>query len=185
MVENQVVSCRKDAKYWREAAMEIYQAVGQNIHRIRKAQQLSIDRAAALSGVSKSMLGQIERGLVNPTVSVLARIAGGLHVPIEQLVECARRPRHSCTGRSTSSARGSAAGRSSAIRSSPLTPTADARAASSTSSSAAAMTRRPRPRQPRLPHRPLRDAAGNGRGRDVPAREPGQPVHPRRRGVSL
>ena len=36
--------------------MEIYQAVGQNIHRIRKAQQLSIDRAAALSGVSKSML---------------------------------------------------------------------------------------------------------------------------------
>ena len=46
--------------------MEIYQAVGQNIHRIRKAQQLSIDRAAALSGVSKSMLGQIERGLVNP-----------------------------------------------------------------------------------------------------------------------
>ena len=67
--------------------MEIYQAVGQNIHRIRKAQQLSIDRAAALSGVSKSMLGQIERGLVNPTVSVLARIAGGLHVPIEQLVE--------------------------------------------------------------------------------------------------
>ena len=55
--------------------MEIYQAVGQNIHRIRKAQQLSIDRAAALSGVSKSMLGQIERGLVNPTVSVLARIA--------------------------------------------------------------------------------------------------------------
>ena len=68
--------------------MEIYQAVGQNIHRIRKAQQLSIDRAAALSGVSKSMLGQIERGLVNPTVSVLARIAGGLHVPIEQLVEC-------------------------------------------------------------------------------------------------
>ena len=57
--------------------MEIYQAVGQNIHRIRKAQQLSIDRAAALSGVSKSMLGQIERGLVNPTVSVGARLCGG------------------------------------------------------------------------------------------------------------
>ena len=52
--------------------MEIYQAVGQNIHRIRKAQQLSIDRAAALSGVSKSMLGQIERGLVNPTVSAVS-----------------------------------------------------------------------------------------------------------------
>ena len=117
--------------------MEIYQAVGQNIHRIRKAQQLSIDRAAALSGVSKSMLGQIERGLVNPTVSVLARIAGGLRVPIEQLVEC----REETPAQLHRAARGSAAGRSSAIRSSPLTPTADARAASSTSSSAAAMTR--------------------------------------------
>ncbi len=52
--------------------MDIQQAVAENIHRIRKAQKLSIDRAAELSGVSKSMWGQIERGLANPTVSVPA-----------------------------------------------------------------------------------------------------------------
>ena len=68
--------------------MDIQQAVAENIHRIRKAQKLSIDRAAELSGVSKSMWGQIERGLANPTVSVLSRVALGLHVPLEQLIAC-------------------------------------------------------------------------------------------------
>ena len=67
--------------------MEIHQVVGENIHRIRKTQKLSIDRAAELSGVSKSMLGQVERGLVNPTITVLAKIAHGLRVPLEQLIE--------------------------------------------------------------------------------------------------
>lgn len=67
--------------------MDIQLAVGENIHRIRKSQKLSIDRLAELSGVSKSMLGQIERGTVNPTISVLNKIALGLHVPLELLVE--------------------------------------------------------------------------------------------------
>ena len=67
--------------------MEINLAVAENIQRIRKAQKLSIDRAAELSGVSKSMLGQIERGAVNPTISVLSKLAQGLHVPLEKLVE--------------------------------------------------------------------------------------------------
>ena len=66
--------------------MEIHQAVAQNIQRIRKSQKLSIDRTAELSGVSKSMLGQIERGCVNPTITVLSKLAHGLHVPLEQLI---------------------------------------------------------------------------------------------------
>ena len=72
--------------------MDIHQAVGLNIQRIRKAQKLSIDRAAELSGVSKSMLGQIERGVVNPTISVLHKLAQGLHVPLEKLIECVEDP---------------------------------------------------------------------------------------------
>lgn len=72
--------------------MEIHLAVGENIHRIRKTQKLSIDRAAELSGVSKSMLGQIERGTVNPTIGVLQKIAQGLHVPLEMLVKCPQEP---------------------------------------------------------------------------------------------
>lgn len=67
--------------------MEIVNAVAENIRRIRKTQKLSIDRAAELTGVSKSMLGQIERGMVNPTVAVLEKIAQGLHVSLTELVE--------------------------------------------------------------------------------------------------
>ncbi len=67
--------------------MEVVNAVAENIRRIRKTQKLSIDRAAELTGVSKSMFGQIERGLVNPTVAVLEKIAQGLHVSLTELVE--------------------------------------------------------------------------------------------------
>ena len=67
--------------------MKVVNAVAENVRRIRKTQKLSIDRAAELTGVSKSMLGQIERGLVNPTVAVLEKIAQGLHVSLTELVE--------------------------------------------------------------------------------------------------
>lgn len=72
--------------------MDVQQAVAENIHRIRKAQKLSIDRAAEKAGISKSMWGQIERGGANPTVSVLSRIAQGLHVPLELLIENREEP---------------------------------------------------------------------------------------------
>ena len=72
--------------------MDIHQAVGLNIQRIRKGQKLSIDRAAELAGISKSMLGQIERGMVNPTISVLHKLAQGLHVPLEALIEYREEP---------------------------------------------------------------------------------------------
>ena len=42
--------------------MELNRAVGENIKRIRKSKKLSMERTAELSGVSRSMLGQIERG---------------------------------------------------------------------------------------------------------------------------
>ena len=71
--------------------MDIRQAVAENIQRIRKTQKLSIDRAAELSGVSKSRLSQIERGCVNPTISVLSKLAQGLHVPLERKAACESR----------------------------------------------------------------------------------------------
>ena len=55
--------------------MELHQAVAGNIHRIRKSQRLSMDRAAELAGISVSMWGQVERGSVNPTLAVLGKIA--------------------------------------------------------------------------------------------------------------
>ena len=40
-----------------------------NLKRIRKSKNMSLDMLAERTGVSKSMLGQIERGESNPTVS--------------------------------------------------------------------------------------------------------------------
>lgn len=68
-------------------AVELNQAVAENVKRIRKGQKLSLERTAALSGVSRSMLGQIERGEANPSVAILAKLAAALKVPAEKLLE--------------------------------------------------------------------------------------------------
>lgn len=60
--------------------------IGENLRRLRAETALSLDAVAKLSGVSKSMLGQIERGEVNPTISTMWRIANGLKVSFSSLV---------------------------------------------------------------------------------------------------
>ena len=55
--------------------MELTRAVGENIKRLRKTKKLSMERLAAESGVSRSMLGQIERGEANPSVAILGKLA--------------------------------------------------------------------------------------------------------------
>lgn len=67
--------------------MELNRAVAENIKRIRKSKKLSMERLAAESGVSRSMLGQIERGEANPSVAILGKLALALKVPAEILLE--------------------------------------------------------------------------------------------------
>lgn len=67
--------------------MELNRAVAENIKRIRKSKKLSLERTALLSGVSRSMLSQIERGDANPSVAILGKIAAALKVPAEVLLE--------------------------------------------------------------------------------------------------
>lgn len=67
--------------------MEIQRAVARNLKALRESKKLSLEAAAKLTGVSKSMLGQIERGEVNPTISVLWKIANGLKVSVSALLE--------------------------------------------------------------------------------------------------
>ncbi len=57
-----------------------------NLKRIRKSKKMSLDVAAEQTGVSKSMLGQIERGESNPTVTILGKIVSGLRVSFNDLV---------------------------------------------------------------------------------------------------
>lgn len=54
---------------------------------IRTARGLSLDEAATLTGVSKPMLGQIERGQSIPTVTILWKIATGLKTPLSAFLE--------------------------------------------------------------------------------------------------
>ncbi|WP_027415158.1 helix-turn-helix domain-containing protein [Aneurinibacillus terranovensis] len=61
--------------------------IGKNLNRIRKERNLSLDKVAEITGVSKAMLGQIERGESNPTVTTLWKIANGLHVSFSSLIE--------------------------------------------------------------------------------------------------
>lgn len=67
--------------------MELNRAVGENIKRIRKSKKLSMERTAAIAGVSRSMLGQIERGEANPSVGVVGKLALALKVPAQVLLE--------------------------------------------------------------------------------------------------
>ena len=45
--------------------------VAANLKRIRKSKCMSLDQVAEQTGVSKSMLAQIERGTANPSLGVL------------------------------------------------------------------------------------------------------------------
>ena len=59
--------------------------VAKNIRRLREENKLSLDGLARLSGVSKSMLAQIERGDGNPTISTLWKISNGMKVHFDAL----------------------------------------------------------------------------------------------------
>lgn len=70
--------------------LDINLTVAKNVKRAREERKLTLDAAAALTGVSRSMLAQIEKGDVNPTISVLWKIAGGFKVSFTSLVEQVR-----------------------------------------------------------------------------------------------
>jgi transcriptional regulator with XRE-family HTH domain len=66
--------------------MEIQKNVARNIKNIRERKKITLDSAAKLTGVSRSMLAQIEKGEVNPTISILWKIANGYKVSFTSLV---------------------------------------------------------------------------------------------------
>lgn len=62
------------------------QIIGDNLYRIRKERDLSLDQFSELTGVSKSMLRQIERGESSPTITTVVKIATNLHLPLSALI---------------------------------------------------------------------------------------------------
>lgn len=60
--------------------------IGPIIQRQRKSRGLTLEQLAALSGVSKSMLSQIERGQANPTFAVLWGLTRALKIEFSDLL---------------------------------------------------------------------------------------------------
>lgn len=61
--------------------------IAKNLKIHRYAKSWSLTKAAAETGVSKAMLGQIERGESSPTMTTLWKIATGFHLPITAFIE--------------------------------------------------------------------------------------------------
>lgn len=66
---------------------EIHVVVAENMKTYRKANNYSLDKVSELTGVSKTMLGQIERGDSIPTITTMWKIANGLKVSFTSLIK--------------------------------------------------------------------------------------------------
>ena len=62
-------------------------AVAANLKELRQAQDLTLDELAKRSGVSRTMLHQVETGRSTPSIAVLWKIATGLDVPFNRLLQ--------------------------------------------------------------------------------------------------
>lgn len=67
--------------------MNLNNIIAGNLKRLRTERQLSLSKLSELCGVSKVMLGQIERGESNPTINTIWKIANGLKVPYTLLID--------------------------------------------------------------------------------------------------
>lgn len=70
-----------------EAVDSLSQLLSQRLKSLRNKHGWTLEKLAAFSGVSRSMLSQIERGTVNPTLEVTCRIARAFGISIGELVE--------------------------------------------------------------------------------------------------
>ncbi|MCM3758615.1 XRE family transcriptional regulator [Sporosarcina aquimarina] len=66
---------------------EIHVVVAENMKAYRKANNYSLDKVSELTGVSKTMLGQIERGDSIPSITTMWKIANGLKVSFTSLIK--------------------------------------------------------------------------------------------------
>ena len=73
--------------------MDIRRQVGANVQRYRREAQLSQEDLAFDCKLHRTYISGVERGVRNPTVVVLAKIAKALKVPPAALLEAAEKRR--------------------------------------------------------------------------------------------
>jgi len=60
--------------------------ISKNLKYLRHERNLSLEQLSEITGVSKSMLGQIERAESNPTINTLWKITNGLDVSFSRIM---------------------------------------------------------------------------------------------------
>ena len=66
---------------------ELAMSLGKKIRAIRTAKDMKITEMARLSGLTTSMISQMERGLISPSIETLKKIGNVLDVPLSFLFE--------------------------------------------------------------------------------------------------
>lgn len=64
--------------------------IGPRLKELRLERKLTMDRLAGISGLSKSLLSQIERGQTNATFATLWNLTEALHVDLSALISSAK-----------------------------------------------------------------------------------------------
>jgi transcriptional regulator with XRE-family HTH domain len=67
--------------------MDVRRRVGLNVRRAREAQEISQEELADRAGVHRTYISGVERGVRNPTVTVLEKIAKALKAKPSTLLE--------------------------------------------------------------------------------------------------
>jgi transcriptional regulator with XRE-family HTH domain len=69
------------------ATGNVYHRLGQRVRALRKARGWNQDDLAQQSGLGRTYISEIERGLKNPSLKTLLIFAGGFDMPLIQFLE--------------------------------------------------------------------------------------------------
>lgn len=67
--------------------MDVRQRIGWNLRRLRKEREISQEDFATDSGFDRGYISGVERGVRNPSVLVLERIAAALQIDVAELFD--------------------------------------------------------------------------------------------------
>lgn len=70
---------------------ELPRRFGEVVRELRRRQGLSQEHLAAAAGIDRAYMGGIERGLRNPSLTTIARVARGLNMPLHKVFEAVDR----------------------------------------------------------------------------------------------
>lgn len=66
--------------------MELLKQLGENLRRTREGKKFTLLQIEAWSGIDKSDVSKIERGIINPTYTTLIKLSEALEVPLYKIL---------------------------------------------------------------------------------------------------